>query len=88
MHSFSKGQVQKNRGKALGLLQLLLLIDATWQRIAMESIQGANRTWTIVSNFNRQAHFLPVKENIKAKNMAKLFISQVFKHHGMPISII
>ena len=52
------------------------------------SIQGNNGIWTIVDRFSKQAHFLPIKKTIKAKNMATLFISQFFKHHGMPTSIV
>ena len=66
-------KVKSKRGKA----QPLTISDATWQSIAMESIQGNNGIWTMVDRFNKQAHFLPVKENIKAKSKATLFISQV-----------
>ena len=66
-----------------------------WQSIAMyfffglpRSIQGNNGIWTILSCFSKQAHFLPIKKTIQAKNMATLFISQVFKHHGMLTSIV
>ena len=44
--------------------------------------------WTIVDRFSKQAHFIPVKKTIKAHHMARLFISQIFKYHGLPTSII
>ena len=43
---------------------------------------------TIVERFSKQAHFIPVKKTIKAPHMATLFISQVFKYHGFPKSIV
>ena len=37
----------------------------------------------------KQAHFIPaVKKTIKAHQMETLFISQVFKYHGLPTSIV
>ncbi|MCO5578979.1 hypothetical protein L7F22_032830 [Adiantum nelumboides] len=52
------------------------------------SIQENNGIWTIVDRFSKQAHFLPVKKTIKGKNMVTMFISQIFKYHGMPSSIV
>ena len=53
-----------------------------------KSIQGNTGIWTIVDRFSKQAHFLPVKKTIKAKHMANLFMFHIFKHHGLPSSII
>ncbi|MCO5602860.1 hypothetical protein L7F22_056999 [Adiantum nelumboides] len=89
-------KVKYERGKPSGLLQPLPIPDAPWQSISMDfifglprSIQGNNGIWTIVDRFSKQAHFfLPDKKTIKAKNMATMFISQIFKYHGMPSSIV
>ena len=88
-------QVKYDRGKAPGLLQPLPIPNAPWESIAMDfifglpkSIHGNTGIWTIVDRFSKQAHFIPVKKTIKAHHMAKLFISQIFKYHGMPISIV
>ena len=42
----------------------------------------------IVDRFSKQAHFIPVKKTIKPHHMATLFISQIFKYHGLPKSIV
>ena len=88
-------KVKYDRGKAPGLLQPLPIPDAPWQSISMDfifglpkSIQGNTGIWTIVDRFSKQAHFLPVKKTIKAKHMANLFMFHIFKHHGLPTSII
>ena len=49
---------------------------------------GNDGIWTIIDRFSKQAHFLPVKKIIKAGHMAKVFSTQIFKHHGMPKSIV
>ena len=53
-----------------------------------KSIQGNTQIWTIVDHFSKQEHFIPVKKTIKAHHMAKLFISQIFKYHGLPTFIV
>ncbi|MCO5560882.1 hypothetical protein L7F22_014502 [Adiantum nelumboides] len=75
---------------------LHLKADSPWESISMvdfifglpKSIHGNTRIWTIVDKFSKQAHFIPVKKTIKAHQMATLFISQVFKYHGLPTSIV
>ncbi|MCO5594117.1 hypothetical protein L7F22_048138 [Adiantum nelumboides] len=84
-----------DRGKQPGLLQPLPILDSPWESISMDfifglpkSIHGNRGIWTIVDRFSKQAHFIPVKKTIKAHQMATLFISQVFKYHGLPTSIV
>ena len=61
----------------------------------MDFITGLPRThsgndaiWMIIDCFSKQVHFLPVRKTNKPPHMAKLFIAQVFKHHGLPRSIV
>ena len=53
-----------------------------------KSMQGNTRFWTIVDRFSKPAHFTSVKKITKAHHMAKIFISQIFKYHGLPTSIV
>ena len=53
-----------------------------------KSIHGNTWIWTIVDQFSKQAHFKPAKKTIKAHHMNALLISQIFKHHGLPTSIV
>ena len=84
-----------DRGKQPGLLQPLPIPNAPWESISMDfifglpkSIHGNTGIWTTVDRFSKQAHFIPVKKTIKAHQMATLFISQIFKYHGLPTSIV
>ena len=84
-------KVKFDRHKTPGLLQPLPILVAPWESIAVDfifglpkSIHGITGIWTIVDRFSKQAHFVPVKKTIKAHHMAMLFISQIFKYHGMP----
>ena len=69
--------------------------QAPWESIAMDFIfelatsrNGNDGIWIIIDRFSKQAYFLPVKKTIKADHMAKLFLAQIFKHHGMLKSIV
>ena len=84
-----------DRGKQPGLLQPLPIPNSPWESISMDfifglpkSIHGNTGIWTIVDRFSKQAHFIPIKKTIKAHHMATLFISQIFKYHGLPMSIV
>ncbi|MCO5598045.1 hypothetical protein L7F22_052135 [Adiantum nelumboides] len=44
--------------------------------------------WTIICRFSKQAHFIPVRKKINTDQMARLFMSNIFKYHGMPQSIV
>ncbi|MCO5592661.1 hypothetical protein L7F22_046664 [Adiantum nelumboides] len=88
-------RVKYDRGKAYGLLQSLPIPTAPWESIAMDFSFGLPKTssgnegiWTIVNRFSKQAHFIPVRNQITAKQMAKIFLVIVFKYYGMPRSIV
>ena len=69
--------------------------EAPWESIAIDFIfelpksrTGNDRIWTVIDHFSKQAHFIRVKKTIKADHMAKVFLTQIFEHHGMPKSIV
>ncbi|MCO5578132.1 hypothetical protein L7F22_031970 [Adiantum nelumboides] len=88
-------KVKFDRQKAPGLLQPLPIPDKPWETIAMDFIfdlsrmqTGNDGIWTIICRFSKQAHFIPVRKKIKPDQMARLFMSNIFKYHGMPQSIV
>ena len=44
--------------------------------------------WVIVDRLTKSAHFIPVKVTYNAEKLAKLYISDVVRLHGVPLSII
>ena len=88
-------KVKFDRQKAPGLLQPLPIPDKPWESIAMDFVFDLPRTqtgndgiWTIICRFSKQAHFIPVRKKIKPDQMARLFMCNIFKYHGMPQSIV
>ncbi|MCO5589123.1 hypothetical protein L7F22_043089 [Adiantum nelumboides] len=43
---------------------------------------------TVIDRFSKQAHFIPVKKTVKPDHLARLFVAQIFKLHGMPETIV
>ena len=44
--------------------------------------------WVIIDRLTKSAHFIPVKVTYNAEKLAKLYISEVVRLHGVPLSII
>ncbi|WMV24926.1 hypothetical protein MTR67_018311 [Solanum verrucosum] len=44
--------------------------------------------WVIVDRLTKSAHFLPVKVSYSVEDYAKLYIKEIVKLHGSPLSII
>ncbi|KAI5335150.1 hypothetical protein L3X38_025283 [Prunus dulcis] len=43
--------------------------------------------WVIVDRLTKSAHFLPVRANYTLNKLAKLFIDEIVRLHGVPVSI-
>ena len=88
-------KVKYDRHKVYGKLQPLPVPNAPWESIAMDFIidlpktqYGNDAIWTIGDRFSKQAHFLSVKKTGKPDHMARLFICHIFKHRGIPKTIV
>ncbi|MCO5546721.1 hypothetical protein L7F22_000157 [Adiantum nelumboides] len=88
-------KVKFDRHKAQGLLQPLHIPTRPWESIAMDFIFDLPRTqnvhdgiWTIIDRFSKQAHFIAVKNIVKPDHLARLFMAQIFRLHGMPETIV
>lgn len=44
--------------------------------------------WVIVARFTESAHFLPVKVTYSAEGYSKLYLKEIVKLHGVPLSIL
>ena len=66
-----------------------------WERISMEFVVGLPRTlckfdaiWVIVDQLTMSAHFVPVQTTYNSDRLAKIFIREIVRLHGVPISNI
>ncbi|KZV39789.1 Retrotransposon protein, Ty3-gypsy subclass [Dorcoceras hygrometricum] len=50
--------------------------------------QGYNSIWVIVDRLTKSAHFLPVKTTFDVSRYAELYVKEIVRLHGVPISIV
>jgi len=91
---FQCQQIKAERRKPAGLLQPLPIPEWKWEHITMDFIVGLPRTqkgndsvWVIVDRLTKTAHFLPVKTTHSMDHLATLYIQEIVRLHGVPVSI-
>ncbi|KAL0537646.1 hypothetical protein IC582_026629 [Cucumis melo] len=88
-------QVKAPRQKPAGLLQPLSIPEWKWENVSMDFITGLPRTlrgftviWVVVERLTKSAHFVPGKSTYTASKWAQLYMSEIVRLHGVPVSII
>lgn len=52
------------------------------------TVGGYDSIWVVVDRLTKSAHFIPVRVKYTAEKLAELYISQIVRLHGVPLSII
>ena len=52
------------------------------------SPKGNDSIWVIVDRLTKVAHFIPVKTTYGVEKLAELYMDNILKLHGAPISIV
>jgi hypothetical protein len=87
-------QNQTFNKKQARLLQLLLILERSWENVSMDFMvnfppsRGFDGIMVVVNQFSKTTHFTPTKENAIAQEIGRLFFTHVFKHHGLPKDIV
>jgi hypothetical protein len=87
-------QAKHSNLKPAGLLQPLPPPKGAWQDISMDFIDGlplsdgANVILVVVDRLTKYAHFIPLCHPYTAKSVAKAYVENIVKLHGVPLSII
>lgn len=77
-----------------GLLQPLPIPERIWTNISMDFIEGLPKSqgqttiYVVVDILTKYAHFMTLVHPYSAKDVAQLFMDNVFKLHGMPATIV
>ncbi|KAJ1686917.1 hypothetical protein LUZ63_018307 [Rhynchospora breviuscula] len=88
---------QLNKGehvKSPGLLQPLAVPEEAWSSISMDFIVGLPKSegkeviWVVVDRLTKYAHFVSISHPYSAPSIAQLFLDQIYKLHGLPITIV
>ncbi|XP_069151847.1 uncharacterized protein [Solanum lycopersicum] len=49
---------------------------------------GYDSIWVVVERLTKATHFIPVRVKYTAEKLAELYISQILRLHGVPVSIL
>ena len=78
-----------------GLLQPIRIPEWKWDRITMDFVvrlpltgRKHDSVWVVVDRLTKSAHFLPVRNDYSLDKLAELYIKEIVRLHGIPISII
>ncbi|KAL2237891.1 UNVERIFIED_CONTAM: Transposon Tf2-11 polyprotein [Sesamum indicum] len=88
-------QVKAEHQAPAGKLRPLSIPEWKWEKITMDFVVGLPRTfkkhdaiWVIVDILTKSAHFLSVQIIDSLDKLAGLYISEIVRLHGVPISIV
>ncbi|WMV18447.1 hypothetical protein MTR67_011832 [Solanum verrucosum] len=66
-----------------------------WERIAMDFVVGLPKTlgkfdsiWVVVDRLTKLAHFILVRIDYNAQQLAKVYVKKIVRLHEVPLSII
>ncbi|KAJ9513207.1 hypothetical protein QJQ45_029305 [Haematococcus lacustris] len=89
---------QRDKASSLkpgGLLNPLSIPDYRWESVSMDFItklpsgsHGYDAICVFVDRLSKMVHFVPCREDLKARRFAQLFIDNVYKLHGMLAELI
>ena len=92
---FTCQQVKAEHQRPAGVLQPLAVPEWKWSKISMDFIIGLPRSrtgndsiWVVVDRLTKLAHFIPVKTTFTADRLARIYIQQIVRLHGIPQSIV
>ncbi|TYK24364.1 putative polyprotein [Cucumis melo var. makuwa] len=88
-------QVKAPRQRPAGLLQPLSVPGWKWESVSMDFITGLPKTlkgytviWVVVDRLTKSAHFVSGKSTYTASKWGQLYMTEIVRLHGVPVSII
>ena len=88
-------QVKIEHQHPAGLLHPFPVPEWKWEVVSMDFITGLPMTWRqhdsimfLVHKLTKATHFILVKSTHKTDDIAKIFMKEIFKLHGLPKEIV
>ena len=88
-------QVKTELKRHTELLQPLEVAEWKWEHVTIDFVTHLPRTsrrhdavWVIVDRLTNSAHFLVVRMTFTLEEFCKLFIREIVRLHGVPVSIV
>ena len=88
-------QVKAEHQKTARLLQPLEVAEWKWEHVTMDfvthlpqTLQGYDAVLVIVDRITKSAHFLAVRMTFTLERFCHLYIQEIVRLHGVPVSIV
>ena len=88
-------QIKAEHQRPAGMLQPLDIPEWKWEQITMDFVSGLPKTvaghdsiWVIVDRLTKSAHFLSVRTTFTLDKLAEIYIKEIVRLHGVPVSIV
>ena len=88
-------QVKVEHQRPAGLLQFLPIPQWKWEKIMMDFVvellrcqSGYDAIWVIVDRLTKSTHFLPMKNSESVEKLAELYVKEIVRLHGTPVSMV
>jgi len=76
------------------MLQPLPVPEGAWQVISLDFVEGSPKSkgmdviLVVVNTFSKYSHFLALAHPFTSVSVAQLFMTNIYKLHGMPTALI
>lgn len=54
----------------------------------LKTKKGSNSIWFIIYKLTKSSHFIPIKISYPLQKLEEVYISEIMKIHGIPLSIV
>ena len=88
-------KVKTEHQRPARLLQPLEVVEWKWEHITMDFMtnlpqtsRGHDAVWVIVDRLTNSVHFLAVRMTFTLEEFCKLYIREIIRLHGVPVSIV
>ncbi|KAL5592954.1 uncharacterized protein BROUX77_001646 [Berkeleyomyces rouxiae] len=87
-------RIKSARHSPYGLLKPLTIPQARWTSVSLDFITGLpvsnsfDMILVVIDRLSKMAHFIPCDSSLDAAGFAKLYLSAVYRLHGLPLDIV
>jgi transposase InsO family protein len=87
-------QAKPDKARYPGLLEPLPMSSSAWEIISLDFMEGLPMSGgfysilVVVNKYSKFAHFLPLWHPFTAASVARVFLDNIYKLHGLPKSLI
>ena len=88
-------QIKAEHQSPAGKLQPLPIPKWKWEYITMDFVIELSKTpstndaaWVIMDRLTKSAHFLPINVCFTLERLAKLYMKEIMRLHGIPVTIV